>query len=99
MRPSVISHRAMALALSWRRKQRARVAGAAEHTSRPSRLVVPTREAHPARTVGLKARKPERVRCSLLVDWPVYPRFEEHYAEVTVCAQFARVAAWLVSFG
>ena len=31
-------------------------------------------EAHPARTLGLKARKRERVRCSSLVDWPVYPR-------------------------
>ena len=29
---------------------------------------------HPARTLGLKARKRERVRCSSLVDWPVYPR-------------------------
>jgi hypothetical protein len=27
-----------------------------------------------ARTLGLKARKRERVRCSSLVDWPVYPR-------------------------
>ena len=27
-----------------------------------------------ARTFGLKARKRERVRCSSLVDWPVYPR-------------------------
>ena len=31
-------------------------------------------ETHPARTLGLKARKRERVRCSSLVDWPVYPR-------------------------
>ena len=30
--------------------------------------------AHPARTLRLKARKRERVRCSSLVDWPVYPR-------------------------
>ena len=29
-------------------------------------------EAHPTRTFGLKARKRERVRCSSLVDWPVY---------------------------
>ena len=27
-----------------------------------------------ARTLGLKARKRARVRCSSLVDWPVYPR-------------------------
>ena len=31
-------------------------------------------EAHPARTFGEEARKRERVRCSSLVDWPVYPR-------------------------
>jgi hypothetical protein len=30
-------------------------------------------EAHPARTLGLKARKRERVRRLSLVDWPVYP--------------------------
>ena len=31
-------------------------------------------DTHPARTFGLKARKLERVRCSSLLDWPVYPR-------------------------
>jgi hypothetical protein len=31
-------------------------------------------EAHPARTLGWDTRKLERVRCSSLVDWPVYPR-------------------------
>jgi hypothetical protein len=32
--------------------------------------------AHPARTLWFEARKRERerVRCSSLVDWPVYPR-------------------------
>ena len=30
--------------------------------------------AHPARTFGEEARKLERVRCSSLIDWPVYPR-------------------------
>ena len=32
-------------------------------------------EAHPARTFWCEARKLERVRCSSLIDWPVYPRF------------------------
>ena len=31
-------------------------------------------EAHPARTFVEEARKRERVRCSSLFDWPVYPR-------------------------
>jgi hypothetical protein len=31
-------------------------------------------ESHPARTFGEEARKLERVRCSSLVDRPVYPR-------------------------
>ena len=31
-------------------------------------------EAHPARTLGWNTRKRERVRCSSLIDWPVYPR-------------------------
>ena len=31
-------------------------------------------QAHPARTFEEEARKRERVRCSSLVDWPVYPR-------------------------
>jgi hypothetical protein len=31
-------------------------------------------EAHPARTFDVKARKRERVRCSLRIDWPVYLR-------------------------
>ena len=31
-------------------------------------------EAHPARTFWEEARKRERVRCSSLIDWPVYPR-------------------------
>jgi hypothetical protein len=31
-------------------------------------------EAHPARTLRGDTRKRERVRCSPLVDWPVYPR-------------------------
>jgi hypothetical protein len=30
--------------------------------------------AHLARTLGLNTRKRERVRCSSLIDWPVYPR-------------------------
>ena len=38
--------------------------------------------------LGSEARKRERVRCSSLIDWPVYPRFEGHYAGVSVSAQF-----------
>jgi hypothetical protein len=30
----------------------------------------------------IKARKRERVRCSSLVDWSVYPRLKAHYAGV-----------------
>ena len=39
---------------------------------RRTRRVRPAWSAHPARTLGLKER--ERVRCSSLVDWPVYLR-------------------------
>jgi hypothetical protein len=31
-------------------------------------------ETLPVRALGLEARKRARVRCSSLVDWPVYPR-------------------------
>ena len=33
----------------------------------------PAWRAHPARTLGWNTRKRERVRCSPLFDWPVYP--------------------------
>ena len=36
-------------------------------------------EAHPARTFEEEARKRERVRCSSLVDWLVYPRLRRLY--------------------
>ena len=44
-------------------------------------------KAHPARTLGLNARKRERVRCSSLVDWPVYPRLR-HTMRASNAAQF-----------
>jgi hypothetical protein len=34
-----------------------------------------------------RARKPERVRYSSLVDWPVYPRLRREYADVSADAQ------------
>jgi hypothetical protein len=50
-------------------------------------------EAHPARTLGLKARKRERVRCSSLVDWPVYPRLAHtmRASNAAQCAAFAKL--------
>jgi hypothetical protein len=38
-----------------------------------------------AHTLGLKARKRERVRCSSLVDWPVYPRLRGTMQASTRC--------------
>ena len=45
-------------------------------------------EAHPARTLGWNTRKLERVRCSSLVDWPVYPRLGRIMQGSRACAQF-----------
>ena len=39
-----------------------------------ARLCFGLRQAHPARTLGSKARKRKRLRCSSLVDWPGHPR-------------------------
>jgi hypothetical protein len=79
MRPSVISHRAMALALSWRRKHRRGWPGRrntrpGHHVSSSPRL---KQRGTPPRTLRLKARRRERVRCSSLVDCPVYPRLRD----------------------
>jgi hypothetical protein len=44
----------------------------------------------PVGTSGLKTRKRERVRCSSLVDWPVYPRLRRTMQE----CERARNSAW-----
>ena len=54
----------------------------------------------PSRTFGEEARKRERVRCSSLVDWPVYPRLKgTMQGSVWARNSAAHVAARLVSFG
>ncbi len=49
-------------------------------------------EAHPARTFGEEARKRERVRCSSLVDWPVYPRFLDYGVSVLARNLYMQIA-------
>jgi hypothetical protein len=44
-------------------------------------------EGHPGRTFGWNTRKRERVRCSSLVDWPVYPRLSRDYVARPSAAQ------------
>jgi hypothetical protein len=74
-----LSHRDMALALSWRRKHRRGWPGRrntrpGHHVSSSPRL---KQRGTPPRTLRLKARRRERVRCSSLVDCPVYPRLRD----------------------
>ena len=74
------SSRCSGLAIGFRPHQRAQ---AHDCVSRPlggppmqkcNRPTSTGMEPHPARTFGEEARKRERVRCSSLVDWQVYPR-------------------------
>ena len=51
----------------------------------------------PARTFGEEARKLERVRCSSLVNWPVYP-LEPYHAVVRASAQIGDASGWAARF-